>query len=69
MVILKDCSHGMIATVIYLSQLMGFNGIVTVAQLHSYPVELIRCDKKIAVAIVPFEQLFLTHIYVPRNVA
>ena len=55
MVILKDCSHGMIATVIYLSQLMGFNGIVTVAQLHSYPVELIRCDKKIVIAIVPFE--------------
>ena len=49
MVILKDCSHSMIAIAIYLSQLtgcMGFNGIVTVAQLHSYPVELIRCDKK-----------------------
>ena len=58
---LKACSHGTIATPIYLLQLkcrMGFSVIVTMnSYIELNPTEPICCDNKIAVAIVPCEHV------------
>ena len=58
----KRCSHGVTATTIYFSQLMGCIGftVITIAPcehlLTLNPMQPICYDEKIAAAIVPYQQ-------------
>ena len=56
---LQGCSHGMIATLMYLEQQMGYNvvyGNCTMWTLTLNPIQLIASDKEITVTIALCEQ-------------